>query len=182
MSRSGWLNTNSQFHNDIPMKWVHGYCEVVSFENICENRRGLFRDHEHTELACRYTRDRCIVLGLSDCESKLYTPHSAFETVGFEEPIYWLITHSDQINKLIDKLDELVWGSITEADFLAMFPPANPEKIGDPTIDYEGFVFMETRPMQSTGTNGVVYMYRKIKAGHGGTVASIVIQPYSTHK
>lgn len=138
-------------------------CKVVSFENICENRRGLFRDHEHTELACRYTRDRCIVLGLSDCESKLYTPHSAFETVGFEEPIYWLITHSDHINKLIDKLDELVWGSITEADFLAMFPPANPEKIGDPTIDYEGFVFMETRPMQSTGTNGVVYMYRKIK-------------------
>ncbi|CAK9105730.1 unnamed protein product [Durusdinium trenchii] len=136
-------------------------CKVVSFENMCKNRRGLLGDREHTELACRYERDRCILLGLSDCESKRYTPHSAFNTHGFEEPMYWIITHSDQLNSMIGKLDDLVWGSITEAEFLTMYPPANLDKIGtDPIIDYEGFAFLEMK----TIPDSVVYMYRKIKS------------------
>lgn len=142
--------------------------QTFCFEAICKNRCGMFGDHPHVELACRYDVDRLLFLGTSLNDKLLYVPHTIY-TKGweklnpFEEPLWWHTTHADQINAMVYSLGKIIMGEITKDDFLKMFPPMNYNyDIKNAIIDPEGFVAM--KHLEVSKVNGIISsVYSKIK-------------------
>jgi len=143
---------------------------TLSFEVMVAQLRGLFGDRYHSELAVSYDRDRAVFLGAS-CASLQFYPHYFFENP-FEEPLYWPVSHSEDVAKMLTALEKLARTEITKEEFLADCPPASNKTCGDAIIDYEGWVFhvscgpwdenLEAAPAESTpGTLGT--LYTKIK-------------------
>lgn len=128
-----------------------------AFEAICDNRRGLFGDTEHHELAIKYSRDRLIFLGYSI--DGYYIPgmlyHKYWNNLGiddpvpFEEPLYWEVNAS-QVNEMMEGLNEYISSNISKFEYLSKFPPANldisnPNDIENSIIDCEGWVVAANR-------------------------------------
>jgi len=126
--------------------------QAFCFEAICRDRRGLFGDNTHTELACSYDRDRLIFLGTSLSDKRFYIPHSCYSEkyfIPFEEPLWWKISHSDQVNSMLESLEKIIVNVMTRAEFLTTFPPENKsfDKSDENIIDCEGFVAMKIASM-----------------------------------
>lgn len=126
--------------------------QTFCFEAICKNRCGLFQDSTHTELACSYDRDRLIFLGTSLSEKRFYIPHSIYSEkyfVPFEEPFWWKISHSNQINSMLESLEKIITNDMTRTEFIMRFPPENKsfEESDENIIDCEGFVAMKVASM-----------------------------------
>lgn len=133
--------------------------QTFSFEAMCMNRCGLLDDAPHIELACSYHRDRLIFLGTSICDKRFYIPHSMYRDVSdipFEEPLWWKITHADQVNRMVDDIGQIVLGKMCKIEFLERNPPSNPdfdikfdiELDAKAEIDYEGWVAMKVANLE----------------------------------
>lgn len=141
---------------------------TFNFEAICENRRGLFGDQYHTELACLYERDQLIFLGVTICEKRFYVPHFIYSqkyNIPWEEPLYWKITHGNQVNLMIDDLESMVLAKLSKNDYLTKFPPSNigfnpldPSHINNASIHYEGWVGMKIASYETTDIDHINVM------------------------
>jgi len=126
------------FFDDLTMS--HSF----SFEAMCYQNRGLFGDKLHTELAITYNRDRLVFLGTSLCDRRYYIPHPIFgqiSTIPFEEPLWWNIDHSNQIQLMMQSMEQVIIGKMTESQFLEQFPASN--TVQEAILDYEGWVIMK---------------------------------------
>jgi hypothetical protein len=132
---------------------------TLNMETICKDRRSVFGKKEHTELALSYSSTSCTVLGLSMCSSSVVKnmPHFTFSEFikanGFVEPCYWKISHTDDVNSILNDLNDVIFEKISVNDFFSKNPPHNLYKNWEKIIDREGFVTF----------TGASYDYGKIK-------------------
>lgn len=164
---------------------------TVSFETICKNRTGLFGDPQHAELACSYDRYRCVFLGISIVDKRFYLPYSVYTQLAkieFEEPLWWDIEDSKQIEKMIDNIDKILLGELSKEEYLTLYPPSNisshnvnSNNIDNIIIDYEGWIVMKCSTFEITdsdhvqtinyltnnnpGVNITTMIYSKVKTG-----------------
>ncbi|CAE7642649.1 FEN1, partial [Symbiodinium microadriaticum] len=163
---------------------------TLSFEVMVAHLRGLFGDRYHSELAVSYDRDRAVFLGAS-CALQFY-PHYCFEHP-FEEPLYWPVSHSDDVAKMLTALEKLARTEISKEEFFADCPPAS-QTCEDAIIDYEGWVFhvslgpwdenLEATPKESApGTlytkikTPLYYRFHKVWKGPEGRAETLEVAP-----
>ncbi len=132
---------------------------TVSMESICKGRRSIFAQKDHTELALCYNSSSATVLGISYCNDTTVKniPHFTFssriEESGFVEPCFWTVSHTNEVNILLDDLNKVIFEEITESKFFEIHPPHNEFDNWEHIIDREGFVTY----------SGKTYDYGKIK-------------------
>lgn len=153
-------------------KFIENYtivdgCVTLNFETVCRHRLTAWNEF-HKELAISYpeTFYRYLGLSISGSETK-FIPH--FRTINsvFDEPMWWKIEHTKQINEMILDLSKCIHGVMTEDEFLVHHPYSNKTSPNTKFFDYEGFVFysMNSSPYFE-------YDYNKIKT----------LEYYMTHK
>jgi hypothetical protein len=119
---------------------------TLSFESICKDRRSIFAQRDHTELALSYQASSCTVLGISYCNSEVVEsrPHFTFSKLihqyGFIEPCFWKVTHTSQVNSLLDDLNKVIFEEMSESEFFEKNKPHNQYENWEYIIDREGFV------------------------------------------
>lgn len=119
---------------------------TISMETICKNRRSMFSHKEHTELALSYPESSCTVLSISYCNSVNLAsiPHCEFSEFihkyGFTEPCFWNVTHTNQVNEILDDLNSVIFEKMTEDEFFLKNAPQNVYDNWKHVIDKEGFV------------------------------------------
>lgn len=140
---------------------------TLSMESICANRRAVFSGSlTHTELAISYDTSSITVLGVSFAsENRVkYYPHYQFSesisVIDMIEPAYWIVTHTIQVNNLLDNLHKVIYGELSEDKFFELNPPNNQTSNWEKIVDYEGFVSYSMIPTSSGTLN-----YNKIKTG-----------------
>ncbi len=140
---------------------------TLSMESICANRKAVFAGAlTHTELAISYDSSSITVLGVSlASESRVkYYPHYDFSNsivaCGMIEPAYWIVNHTESVNKLLNDLHKVIFGEFSESKFFQLNPPNNINLNWEPIVDYEGFVSYSMVPTASGTLN-----YNKIKTG-----------------
>lgn len=115
-----------------------------SFETVCERRTTAWGDVHH-EMAVSYDRSSFKFLGCTvgiDETGGIFIPHSDIETpLQFDEPMYWSVTHSSQIESMLIDLEKVVDEKMSEQDYLKLYPPSNKRDVINSNFDYEGFVF-----------------------------------------
>ncbi|MGA1306900.1 MAG: HD domain-containing protein [Candidatus Kapaibacteriota bacterium] len=132
---------------------------TVLMESICKGRRSIFAQKDHTELALCYNSSSCTVLGISYCNDTMVKniPHFTFSSRikenGFVEPCFWTVSHTDNVNVLLDDLNKVIFEEISESEFFNIHPPFNEFDNWEHIIDREGFVTYA----------GKTYDYGKIK-------------------
>jgi len=139
---------------------AHHDIMTLSFEARCKNRTTLWGNH-HNELAISYDSSGLKVLGVSYGDTAIgYMPHQRFSDinnlVGFDEPIWWNIRHSKDIENIMIDLSKCIRRTGFDEEFVRLHPPANKYPIGKIIIDYEGFVFYRV-------TDTGLFDYSKIK-------------------
>jgi hypothetical protein len=105
------------------------------------------------ELACAYSRDRLIFLGVSIAEKRFYIPHSVYSEKGevpFEEPLWWRITESAQVQGMMEDMEAMIRAEMSKAAYLQKWIPSNPafdpkdsQQVRDAILDFEGWIFMK---------------------------------------
>jgi hypothetical protein len=137
---------------------------TLSMESICKNRTTVFANAiVHKELALSYDESSLTILGISfsNIDKVIYYPHYEFSeqihSVGLIEPSFWQISHTEEINSLIDSINNVIVGKITIDQFYETHPPSNKFKF-EQIIDYEGFVTYSTKRNENFSLN-----YNKIK-------------------
>lgn len=119
---------------------------TISMESICKDRRSIFAKKDHTELALSYESTSCTVLGISWCDSDVVEsrPHFTFSEFihqyNFIEPCFWKVTHTNQVNELLDDLNKVIFEKMNDEDFFSKNNPHNQYKNWEHIIDKEGFV------------------------------------------
>jgi hypothetical protein len=123
-----------------------GESVTMCFETVCKNRT-TYLDVCHTELAVSYEKSFYRFLGLSVLNTNKYIPHYQIEELvhlaGFEQPNYWLVNHTYDVDKLMIALGKIIYGTSTVADFYKENPPHN-KFLNASSFDYvdiEGFIF-----------------------------------------
>jgi hypothetical protein len=118
---------------------------TMCFETVCKNRT-TYLGTGHTELAVIYDKSFYRFLGLSVLDTQKYIPHYQIEhivhTAGFEQPNYWNISHTSDVDKLMCALGKIIYGTSTVDDFYKENMPHN--KYDNASFDYvdiEGFIF-----------------------------------------
>jgi hypothetical protein len=142
------------------MKCYDDISEVHTFifEAVCKDRTSAFKSDTqvHTELACRYSKDMFVFLGMSIADQRFYVPHmlySKYSKVPFEQPLYWEITNSSQVSSMMRSMEDLIFGRITKLEYFEHHPPVNlPTDIDDVIIDFEGWVLMKIAVFDSEDT------------------------------
>jgi uridine kinase len=135
---------------------------TLSFEAVCQNRYTLWGDL-HTELAISYPESFVKVLGLSygNTKNPTFIPHMVFsdliQQAGFQEPMFWNVTHSLEIEAMLANLGKLMRKQISEQEFLNQHKMSNRNPPTNQYIDYEGFVFY------TSASQTEKYVYSKIK-------------------
>ncbi len=137
---------------------------TLSMESICKDRTTVFNGAiVHKELALSYQESSLTVLGISfsNIHKVTYHPHYKFSeeiyTVGLIEPSFWVVSHTEQINSLIESIDNVIKGQITIKEFYESHPPSNKFHFEE-IIDYEGFVTYSMKRNEYGSLN-----YNKIK-------------------
>jgi len=133
-------------------------------ESICKDRTTVFNGAiVHKELALSYDESSLTVLGISFSNSSdvTYHPHYEFSeqihVVSLKEPSFWIVSHTEQINSLIQSIDNVIKGQITIKEFYETHPPSNKFHF-EQIIDYEGFVTYSMKRDENRSLN-----YNKIK-------------------
>jgi hypothetical protein len=132
---------------------------TLTMETICKNRRSVFSNRDHSELALQYQKSSLTVLGISYCDQynvKNY-PHFTFSKYinkyKFIEPMFWTVNHTNEINHLLDDLNKVIFEKMTEHEFFENNIPNNNFSNYEFIVDKEGFVTY----------TGETYDYGKIK-------------------
>lgn len=114
---------------------------TLSFEARCRNRRTAWGKN-HSELTIAYETSglKCLGLSLGD-KNLIYKAHFQFDDIlnacDLDEPMWWQINHSDQIENILTSLTEAIRGKL---DFLEVHKPSNRHQLRNTEYDYEGFV------------------------------------------
>jgi len=153
---------------------VKGDIVTFNFEAVCKNRMSAW-GRLHTELAVCYSQSLFRFLGVGVCtnNSVSYLPHFTIAQNVFDEPLFWEITESTEIEAMLIDLSSCIRGTMTREEYFVKHPYGN-AKPSSTEFDYEGFVFF--RRVVDT------YDYNKIKTseyymGHKfrlGNVLSLV--------
>lgn len=113
----------------------------LCWESVCENRSTAW-GNLHSELAISYSSSMCLFLGASWSGNSwvLNIPHTMLEIESINEPRFWRTSTSAQVDCLMRGLEDVVYGRITNNDFLTKFSPSN--KTWDNTLSLhpEGYV------------------------------------------
>ena len=121
----------------------------MCFEAYCKNRLTI-NGRLHTELAVGYDHNGFNLLGMMSCNK--YVPHFDMPRKTFKQPFYYKVTNTSDVFHLMQCMDKVVLGSMTESEFLAHF---NIDMLTSTVVHPEGFV------MLTPTING--YDYAKIK-------------------
>ena len=119
---------------------------TISMESICRFRRSIFALKDHTELALSYQSSSCTVLSISYCNSLTVKsiPHFIFSEFickyRFIEPCFWKVTHTTEVNSLLDDLNAVIFEKMSISEFFAKNKPHNKYENFEYIIDREGFV------------------------------------------
>ena len=112
----------------------------IAFEAVNPNRTCAW-GHVHTELTINYNQAFMNVLSMS--HDLITVPHFRFSPLicksGFQEPLWWRIDNSVQVNDMLADLSLVIIGRMEERDYLGKYPPNN-EFRTMLRLDYEGFV------------------------------------------
>jgi Adenylylsulphate kinase len=145
---------------------------TISFEAICASRKSIWGDL-HTELAVSYPNSFVRYLGMSVCSDTSISFHPHFATINsvFDEPYWWNITHSSEIESMLTDLSKVIRRTMTTDEYLEIHPIHNVRPVTNGYFDFEGFVFYtvcgESHIVNSDGriTFGLdtVFDYGKIK-------------------
>jgi hypothetical protein len=120
----------------------------LCMEAVCPYRT-CFWDIEHNEFAVNYTEGFCKILSYSvDLNT---VPHFRFSQIiyemGFDEPYWWTIDHSNTINIMLNNLSKFISNEIEAIDYITtLHPISNINIIHNSHIDPEGFVFWSISP------------------------------------
>lgn len=112
---------------------------TVAFETVVANRVDAWGNIHH-ELAMSYDSDLFVFLGVSTTVDE-YIPHFVIPDEmkdGFVEPRYWHYNNSDQINFALDRLNDVLNGTITSTEFLITCKATGGSDLQ--LLDFEGFV------------------------------------------
>lgn len=143
---------------------------TLNFEAVCKDRTSVFnKTYTHSYLAINYTRSFISFLGASTISlpsSLNYHPHFTLTNNIFEEPNYWSITHSNEIETIMDNLTKVIRGTITYDNFLSLHKPKNNIT---KEMHFEGFVLFT--PFEQDNKK-IFYDYNKLKT----------IEYYNSHK
>lgn len=119
------------------------------FEVICQDRKGVATDSsEHTELACIYNKCMFSFFGArvnADFTSGRFFPHYQFDEMLhglFEQPCYWKIHGTEQINTMLQDMNRVIHGEITEEEYYELYPVSN-LGVCEKFFDAEGFVLYD---------------------------------------
>jgi len=98
----------------------------LCWESVCAERRTII-GKIHTELAISYSQSMCLFLGASWCsdEHVLNVPHTMLSVNTTQEPRFWRIKSSKEVDLLMRGLEDVVYGNIDSLEFLRKFPPSN---------------------------------------------------------
>ena len=153
--------------------------QSICFEAVCGRGEEGFSTcawgQFHDEFALSYTSSFVAILSRS--EDLVSTPHYKFsnkiQSLGFIEPLWWDISHTVQINCLLQQLTNVALGEMSCSEFLLAHPPRNIEPgagSSDNLLHLEGFVFYAR-----TSTGGSHYnkiklpLYYILHSGHNET-------------
>ena len=114
---------------------------TLCFEAVCTNRTCAW-NIKHQELAVNYPDTFMKVLSYSyELEN---VPHFLFSDIiykmGFDEPLWWNISHATHINTILRNLSKYILGEITREEFLKRHIPNNNFSLKYLYIDPEGFI------------------------------------------
>lgn len=124
----------------------------LSFEAICPKRctawvgQKGYTNEFHTELAISYPTASFKFLSVSWGSSKInFKPHfqvaEHVNNAGFEEPLWWNVSHSRDIEGMIADLALCLRRKMDENKFLEVHPSANKYRVNNKYFDYEGYIF-----------------------------------------
>jgi hypothetical protein len=141
-------------------KLYNGFDVTLCFETVCKNRT-TYLNRCHTELAVSYKKSFFRFLGMTRLDTEMFFPHYCMEEkvhkAGFEQPNYWIIKHTNQVDSIMDFLGEIINGKCSIEEFYQKNQPHN-NFLNESSLDYvdiEGFVFYFH--------DGEKYDYSKIK-------------------
>lgn len=134
---------------------------TLNFEAVCANR--FDGNAVHTELVMSYEKSFIKLLGYGICYDNgvEFIPHFQREVLCsgnakiFDEPTFWKITHSSQLNSMIVDLSLAIRNKMKKEEYLQKHVAEN-DANGVMEFDFEGFIFY------SQSANGK-YDYNKIK-------------------
>jgi hypothetical protein len=123
-----------------------GHNITLCFETVCKNRM-TYLGNCHTELAVSYNKSFFRFLGLTDIDTGKYIPHYFIEETvhmtGLEQPNFWKIQHTSDVDKLMTSLGKIIYGTCSINQFYQENIPHN-KFICETSLDYvdiEGFIF-----------------------------------------
>lgn len=108
----------------------------ICFEAYCKNRLTI-SGRLHTELAVGYDHNGFNLLGMMYYGK--YIPHFEMPRKTFKQPFYYKVTNTREIFHLMDCMDKVVLGTMTEQEFLANF---NMDMMTSSVFHPEGFVML----------------------------------------
>lgn len=145
-----------------------GDVKSILMESICPNRQESYSEKIHTELAINYERASITILARVSIKDGEYVnePHYEFSDLihlnGFAEPAFWDVNSVEMMEKLINGIDDFIFGKITTEDFYAQFPPSNTYGY-ELIIDVEGFVVYDLDNENSYGKIKTLSYYKSHK-------------------
>jgi hypothetical protein len=108
----------------------------LCFEAYCKNRVSITWKL-HTELAVGYDHSGLNLLGMM--YQLKYIPYFDMVRKVFKQPVYYQITHTEQVYQLMKELDEVVGGTRTMEQFITNFEI---DEYTYPIAHTEGFVLL----------------------------------------
>lgn len=132
------------FYNYSPHK-VKDNIMSLSFEAIVKDRKCAWGEF-HPELAISYDECSCKFLGCTfniGQTTGIFRSHFQleylFSATSWNQPLYWKIVHSNEIENMIKDLSNILINKMTENQYLEKYKPLN--RTDPKNFDYEGFVF-----------------------------------------
>lgn len=121
---------------------------TINFEALCKKRTTAWNKF-HNELTINYNVSGLKFLGVSyGNENIKFDTHFQISDIinmaGFEEPLWWKISNSKEIENILIDLTKCIRSSSREdgeEEFLRIHKPNNKYPIKIITFDYEGFIF-----------------------------------------
>lgn len=141
-----FLQSLETFWNNAPLA-CQRETMCASFEAIVPRRRDAW-GNAHPEFAISYEEAHYRFLGcmfmVGDTPGQ-YRAHFQLDELtngtcwDRDQPMCWKIKHTKQVEAMVSSIDKILYGQMTEDDFLEKFKPFGTN--ASRTFDYEGFVF-----------------------------------------
>mgnify|MGYP001430077387 CR=1 FL=1 len=145
-----FLSRINTFYKNFKAKYDND-CMTLSFEAICKNRK-TFWNKTHPELAISYDHSGLKFLSASYGDKKITTKahfqlNDILKGTNFQEPMYYYISHSKDIESILSNLSKCIRNKITKEEFIKITNPINYDSKNS-VIDFEGFVFYSSSELR----------------------------------